>query len=98
MCLITPISNQFCVFSPAFMFSLSPNNNNTKLSQSNNSNQSNTAPIVLPKNSTSSQVSLQIASVYERHIKLLAKVLQTLANIIIIIRLKTNEVYRRQQT
>ena len=69
------LANQFCVFSPEFMFSLMPPSESINKSHRNdlNSNSSNSSN----SNSASSQ---QLASIYERHIKLLAKVLQTLAN------------------
>jgi len=67
------LANQFGVFSPAFMFSLMPP---TK-SESVNKSQRNQITTSSTSCSSSSQ---QLASIYERHIKLLAKVLQTLAN------------------
>lgn len=76
------LANQFSVFSPAFMFSLSPTKN-TRLTQQTcemNTPHQQQAPLAKNGSNASSQVSLQLASVYERYIKLLAKVLQTLAN------------------
>lgn len=91
------LAQQFSVFSPAFMFTLSPTNSTTTnlLSQSSSTlslfnsatstHQINcfnvSSLLVNSTSSTSSSTSnIQNTSIYERHIKLLAKVLQTLAN------------------
>jgi len=80
---------QFSVFSPSFMFSLTASNASSLIGSSNEHTlTSNSSAMItcfnLTSNSTGSstqaQVSTQLAAVYERHIKLLAKVLQTLAN------------------
>ncbi|CAF0932789.1 unnamed protein product, partial [Brachionus calyciflorus] len=66
------LAQQFSVFSPTFMFTLSPCTSVNLMSNSNSIGSNST--------STSNSTSIQNTSAYERHIKLLAKVLQTLAN------------------
>lgn len=95
------LAQQFSVFTPSFMFTLSPTSSASThlLSQSSSSlsllqqqttsshqiNCFNVSSFLvnssMPSSSASSSTSnIQNTSVYERHIKLLAKVLQTLAN------------------
>ncbi|RNA06735.1 ras GTPase-activating 1 [Brachionus plicatilis] len=84
------IANQFAVFSPTFMFTLSPSPSSLIPSSSSNLslfNQSshqvncfNVSSLLAGSGSSSSASSVQAGSYSDRHIKLLAKVLQTLAN------------------
>ena len=120
----TELADKFSVFTPSFMFTLSPHNSSNCISQltfksqsalTNSSTQvtcfnissigsqassynnaasspssstspstitssNSSSPSLSPSSSNPSQVSLQITAFYDRHIKLLAKVLQTLAN------------------
>ena len=84
------IAHQFSVFSPAFIFTLSPSssslipNSNSSLSLFNQSSHQvncfNVSSLLAGSSSSSNSSAVQNTSFYDRHIKLMAKVLQTLAN------------------